>query len=119
MTEENTLVLRYIGGAARVEDVERAASAILDELTNPDSAASGSAVGAGLEPDDLISATVRIERDGMGLTPTALVIVIMAPVATHVLNKFWDDILRPRIDHMLGADALGEREDDEADDEEA
>jgi hypothetical protein len=115
MTEENKLVMRYVSGQAKLDDVEAEVSTLLRELTDPGSQAFQQAVAAGLDPAPLSRANITIEKEGKGFGPVAIMIAIYIPVAAHIINKFWDDVVWPRITGELGRDALGKREDKEDD----
>lgn len=114
MTDEQELRLRYTGGQANIEDLEQEVSTILEELAKPGSDAFEDAVAAGLEPDDLVHACINIEMEAKGFGTVALLIAIFVPfgaaVGAHIVNKFWDDIIEPRIVDQLGRKALGKRD---------
>jgi hypothetical protein len=109
---ESGVNLRFAGGAADAEDLEAEISSILHELADPASDVARSAVAVGLSPSDLAGARVTVSQEGKGFGPVMILVAIAVPVAAHIVNKFWDDVIWPRIRGRLGADALGEREEE-------
>jgi hypothetical protein len=117
MPEGNEITLRYVHGSAEINDLESEITKLLRELTDPGSAAFATAVAAGLDPAPLSRADVEIRHEGKGFGPAAVLIAIYVPVAAHIISKFWDDVVQPRLTGKLGADALGEREDKDEDED--
>ena len=112
MPTENGVSLRFAGGAAEAEDLEAEISSVLQELANPASDVARAAVAAGLSPSDLVGAHATVRQEGKGFGPVVILVAIAVPVAAHIVNKFWDDVIWPHISGSLGADALGEREEE-------
>lgn len=110
MTEEAVTTLRFLEGAADLEDLEAEITSALAELGDSTSDLARSALMAGLNPGDLQSAGVSVRKEGDGFGPVVLLIAISVPVTSHIIDKLWDDIIWPRVKDRLGADALGERE---------
>jgi hypothetical protein len=108
----NRVNLRFAGGSADAEDLETEILSILNELADSGTEVARSAVGAGLSPSDLAGARVNVSQEGKGFGPVVFLIAITVPVAAHIVNKFWDDVIWPRVKDKLGADALGEREEE-------
>ena len=75
-------------------------------------ASTRAAVAAGLSPSDLVGAHATVRQEGKGFGPVVILVAIAVPVAAHIVNKFWDDVIWPHISGSLGADALGEREEE-------
>jgi hypothetical protein len=118
MTEESTITLRYVDGTAEIEELEKEITSQLRELTDPGSPAFQKATAAGLDPAPLSRANIEIRHEGKGFGAVAVLIAIYVPVAAHIINKFWDDVIEPRLTGELGADALGHRENSENDNKE-
>jgi hypothetical protein len=110
MTEVHQIGLRFASGAADVYDLKSEISAILAELGDPATEVARSASAFGLDISEFRAAQVDVSKEAKGFGDIALLILITAPAATHVLNKAWDDIIWPRIKARLGADALGRRD---------
>jgi hypothetical protein len=110
MPEVNSIQLRFVGGKVNTEALEAEISSILSELADPASEAAKSATDIGLNPADMAGAQVSVAKEAKGFGPVAIVIAIAVPVAAHIVNKFWDDVIWPRIKDKLGADALGKRD---------
>lgn len=110
MPEENTLTLRFASNAADVHDLEEEISSILREISDPASDAANAALAANLNPSDMSGAHTSVTEEDKGFGPVAILIAITVPVAAHIINKFWDEVIWPQIKGRLGADALGKRE---------
>lgn len=110
MSNKTMVYLRFADGATEAGDLEQEIAQVLHEFADPASEASRSAAVAGLEPSDMADAQAAVTADAKGFGPVVIVVAISVPVASHVVNKFWDDVIWPRIKSKLGADALGERE---------
>jgi hypothetical protein len=106
-----------VGGKGNVEDIEAEISSIMAELADPASEPAQSAADAGLDPADMSGAQVAVAKESKGFGPVAIVIAIAVPVAAHIVNKFWDDVIWPRIKDRLGADSVGKRDDKKFDEE--
>jgi hypothetical protein len=117
MPEAYVTQLRFVGGKGNAEDIEAEISSIVAELADPASEAAQSAANAGLNPADMSGARVDVAKEGKGFGPVAIVIAIAVPVAAHIVNKFWDDVIWPRIKDKLGADSVGKRVQEKRDEE--
>jgi hypothetical protein len=113
MSGENKLKLRFSAGEVAAENLETEISSILSEFADPESDATLSAIAAGLSPAAMKGAQATVKKEAKGFAPVAILIVIAAPVAVHTIDKFWDDVIWPRVRSRLGSDALGKREDEE------
>jgi hypothetical protein len=110
MSEETTLTLRFAGGAADFGDLESEISSILRDLADPASDAAKAARTANLDPSDMADAGVTVTQNAKGFGVVAILIAITVPVAAHIINKFWDDVIWPQLRERLGGDALGKPE---------
>ena len=99
--------LRFLGGAAEAEDLEAEVTSVLRDLADPNSEISGLARAVGLNPDDVAGAGVKVTKQAKGFGPVVILVAITVPVASHIVNQFWDDVIWPRIRGALGADAVG------------
>jgi len=111
MAGEDLVQLRFKGGAADAEELDAEIATVLEELSNPVSEVTKAATAVGLNAADLAKARITVSKDAKGFGAVALVIVIAAPVAAHIVEKFWDEVIWPRVKNRLGADAVGKRED--------
>ena len=112
MSAEDEVSFRFVGGAADAEGLEAEISLILQQLADPGSDAARSAIAAGLRPSDMTGARAIVRQEAKGFGPVVILVAIAVPVAAHIVNKFWDDVIWPHIRGSLGADALGEREEE-------
>lgn len=108
MTEVQRLSLRFQGAAASINDIRAEISAALNELADPASSLAGEASTAGFNSAEFINAESTVDEDAKGFGELVILVMIVAPAATHALNKVWDDVIWPRIRSRLGEDALGE-----------
>src|SRR5262249_13051547 len=113
MSGEQSVRLRFVKGELGAEALEAEIASILEDLANPASDASRSAIASGLDPADMTKARASVEQEGKGFGVVAIAILIAAPVAAHIVNQFWDDVIWPEIKKRLGRDALGKRKDKE------
>ncbi len=97
----------HSAGAARIE---RTAREVLAELADPGSAASGTAVAAGLDLAELADARIQVVDGDQGFEPVATTILVSIAVSagTKVAETLWTDVVWPRVRRRLGEDALGE-----------
>ena len=109
MSNHTTLELEFQPGAVATATIQSAVSDVLLELADSHSEAHKAAVEADLNPTDFADTTVQIGTESKGFVISSIVIAIGAPVAAHVINKLWDDVIWPRIKDTHGADALGKR----------
>jgi hypothetical protein len=107
--------LRFLGGAAEAEDLEAEVASVLSDLADPNSEVSGLARAAGLNPDDIAGVEVKVTKEAKGFGPVVILIAIAVPVASHIVNQFWDDVIWPRIKGALGADAVGKLDEGKTD----
>ena len=112
MTEMHHVNLRFRSGAAGMADISAELSAILAELADPQSQATKAASDLGYTPSQFEGAKATVSQEAKGFGEIALLIIIAAPTATHILNKAWDDVIWPIFKSRLGADSIGSREDD-------
>jgi hypothetical protein len=99
--------LRFMGGSAEAEDLQAEVASVLHDLADPNSEVSGLARAAGLNPEDVADAEVTVTKEAKGFGPVVILVAIAVPVAAHIVNQFWDDVIWPRIKGALGADAVG------------
>jgi hypothetical protein len=114
-TMDQRSTLRFVGGAAEAEDLEAEITSVLLDLADPNSEATGLARAAGLNPDDLAGAEARVTKEAKGFGPVVILVAIAVPVASHIINQFWDDVIWPRIKGTLGADAIGKSDEGKPD----
>lgn len=113
MPGENKIKLRFSAGEVDAQNLEAEISSILLEFTDPESDTALSANAVGLSPAAMAGAQATVKKEAKGFAPVAILIVIAAPIAVHTIDKFWDDVIWPRLKSRLGGDALGKREDEE------
>jgi hypothetical protein len=112
VTEYHRIDLRFGPGAADATDLENEISSALAELADQATDPGALASSLGLNTMEFIGARVEVSKSAKGFGEIALLIAIVAPAATHALNKAWDDIIWPRVKSRLGADAVGPRQED-------
>jgi hypothetical protein len=108
--DEASVSFRFSKREVAVEKIEAEIRSVLSRLADPRSDVARSATAAGLEPTSLAKARATVTEEAKGFAPVAVVVVIFTPVAAHIVDKFWDDVIWPRVKGRLGADALGKRE---------
>ena len=111
-TEVTTIKFKRDQAGAR--ELQMAIDEVLTELADPESDSSELARSAGLNADELSQATISVDEPKEGIEPvsTTIAVGILVGVGAHIANKFWDDVIWPRIKVKLGAKAVGERKAD-------
>jgi hypothetical protein len=113
LIEAQGVEFRFEPGQADTEELQLEISQILAELSDGNSEAAHKAVSAGLDPLELAGVRTTVEEEGKGFAGADIVVQIVvqvgAGVAVHIVEKFWDDVIWPRIKGQLGGDALGPR----------
>jgi hypothetical protein len=110
MPDSASVSIRFSGGALTADSLEAEIASFMQELADPRSDVAQLAEAAGLQPERLSQATVKVTQTTKGFGPVAIVVMIVAPVASHLIDKFWDDVIWPTLKKRSGADALGKRE---------
>lgn len=114
MTNTNKITLRFEPGSASVDEIDQEISAVFKEIFDRGQ--------SGTQRDDLSSlaaGSVIVHEDGKGFGDAVLILIeFITGASVHMVDKAWDELIWPRIKARLGADALGERSDDSADDSE-
>jgi hypothetical protein len=110
MTDARSVSLRFRGGSADLKDLRTEISAALGELADPTCGLAERASVLGFSSAEFIGARADVSEDSKGFGEVVLLITIVAPAATHALNKVWDDLIWPRLKSRLGGDAVGEQE---------
>src|SRR5688572_4872730 len=110
---DNTL--HFERGDKSAAQLQEALNEIAAELGSPDSEATTLAAQAGFEPSDLAGVSFEAGDDKQQLDPLSagIIIAVVGPVAANVVNKFWNDVVWPRLKKKRGSNSLGERTDDE------
>jgi hypothetical protein len=90
-------------GDATASMVKEAWDEILGEVGKLDGDSRSTVESYEVDPDTLARASVDVKQDEGDFGITFLVIV-GAPVAVHVLNSLWDDLVRPRLRSKFGVD---------------
>jgi hypothetical protein len=109
---ETTITKRFVRGTAPGSRIEDVAREVLAELDDPASEASETARRVGLARTDLVGARVQVDEAEHGADPflTPIIVGIVVSAGSKVAETLWKDVLWPRIRRRLGADALGDAE---------
>jgi hypothetical protein len=113
VSETHHIELRYVGGAADIEELDAEISLIFEELTDPDSEVSIKARAAGFNLFELAGSQARVSKVAKGFGLVVLLVAIASPAATHILETLWDEIVLPQLKKRLGADAIGTKDPNE------
>jgi hypothetical protein len=93
--------LRFDRGQADADDLREVVDHVFAELGDPDSGSARRAQAAGVDPADFAVARVEVRDEG------AMVVAIDCGVDGGVVDALWEEVLRPRVEARLGAQAVG------------
>ena len=118
METGETTAIRFRRGKASAEAIEKVVQDVLAEIGVPGSESAKRAEpltedGVKLETLAQVPVFVEEEQQAFDATTTTIVIGVATGLATHIskelFDRFWDDVLWPRIKRRLGGDAVGDK----------
>jgi hypothetical protein len=106
--------IRFERGQSKPKDIESVAHRVQAELGDENSETYKQALAAGLTTEDIqalktAEVSVQEEKAGVVFVLVPILVAVGGGVATHIANKFWDDLVWPRIKKDLGGIALGKK----------
>jgi hypothetical protein len=111
MTARDAVILKFYRDDANAEEIQAQVEVVVAELGDPSSESSRLASAAGLDPADMAGTPVSVtEEQGIEPVSTMILIALVTKVGPHIVNKFWDDVISPRLRRELGGKAVGEKE---------
>jgi hypothetical protein len=103
--------LRFKGGSASADRIQKVADEAVAELRHQHSEASKRARAAGLDASELDGAEVSVCEEEQDVDPgTTILITIAINAGSNVAIKLWNDVIWPRVQKRIGDDALGDEE---------
>jgi hypothetical protein len=103
--------IRFERGQASAKDLQKVVDEVLTELRRPASESVRLAKQSRLDPSLLADAEVSVGEEGHAVDPviTPIVVGIVVAVSGHAANRFWDDVIWPRVKKRLGGLAVGKK----------
>jgi hypothetical protein len=102
--------MRFRPGLVEADQIQLVTDKVLAEMRDPTSESAKTARSVGLTTDqiaELSNAQITVKEEGQGIEPVTIAVAIAAPVAAHIIGKFWDDVIWPRLRRDKGGTALG------------
>ncbi len=112
MDSKNDVEMRFRRGQSGAIDLQRVVDEVIYELGDPSSEASEKVREIGLDPNTLSQARISVIEENEGVEPisTTILVSIAVKVGAHAAQKFWDEVIWPRIRRRLGGIPIGEGE---------
>jgi hypothetical protein len=97
-------------GDASAEEIQVVVDEVLAGLSDAGSADARAASAAGLDPNAVAGAEVRVREGEQGAEPflTTVAVAIAVKAGSTVADDLWTKLIWPRVRRRLGATAVGE-----------